>query len=116
MSNKPQSSGKSSEWMVAFVTHNITEAHIVAGRLESEGIKAILDHMAGQSAIGLTIGNWGEVRVLVHPSDYELALVILYPEDHDEIPDSTDDIVYYHDDFDDEDGDTDHDEDRDDDE
>jgi hypothetical protein len=114
MSDKPQPSGKSSKWMVAFVTNDITEAHIVAGRLESEGIKAILDHMAGQSAIGLTIGNWGEVRVLVHPAEYELATAILYSEEYDELPDTTDDIVYYHDDFDEEDSDGE--EDRDDDE
>lgn len=81
-------------WMVVYVTHNITEGHIVAGRLQSEGIMAILDHMAGMNAVGITIGSFGEVRVLVHPQNYEAALAILDVDEPGELPESTGYIVY----------------------
>jgi hypothetical protein len=96
MSDKPERrQGSRAEWMVAYVTHNISEGHIAAGRLQAEGIQAIIDHMAGMSAIGITIGSWGEVRVLVHPVDYDRALAILTPEEYDALADSTDDVIYY---------------------
>lgn len=84
------------EWMVAYVTHIITEAHIIVGRLQHEGIPAIIDHMAGRDAIGLTIGTWGEVRVLVHPENYDAALMLLFPEDADALDDGTqdDDVIH----------------------
>ncbi len=90
-------------WMVAYITHNLTEAHIIVGRLQSEGIPAMLDHMAGMSAIGITLGSWGEVRVLVHPENYDLALDILFPDEPDALADGTDDIIYYSGDDDDDD-------------
>lgn len=92
--NKPAQNNNAS-WMIVYVTHDLSEAHIVAGRLKSEGMMAIVDHMAGRSAIGISIGNWGEVRVLVHPNDYELAESILFPDLPDELEEQTDDIIYY---------------------
>lgn len=94
-----------SKWMIVYITHNLPEAHIIVGRLKSEGIMAIVDHMAGMSAIGVTIGAWGEIRVLVHPKDYDLAESILFPEEPDELEDGEDnpDIVYYSPDEDEED-------------
>ena len=89
-------------WMVAYVTNNLGEAQIVAGRLQSEGIPAMLDHMAGMSAIGLTIGRWGEVKVLVHPQNYELTLAILFPDEPDELPEGDGDNIIYYDDWTDE--------------
>lgn len=87
-----------SEWMVAYVTHSIGEAHIIEGRLQSEGIPVMLDYMAGRGAIGLTIGSWGEIRLLVHPKDYDYVQELLFPEEPDELPDTTDDIIYHWDD------------------
>lgn len=96
-----RNSNDKTEWMVAYVTHNLSEAHIVAGRLKHEGIPAIVNHMAGRSAIGITIGAMGEVRVLVHPQDYDMAQDILFPEGPDELPDSThDENTIYLDDWD----------------
>lgn len=91
MSDLQQSSN---HWIVIYITHNLPEAHIVAGRLEHEGIPAIVDYMAGRSALGLTIGTWGEVRVLVHPDDYEIAHLILFPDEPDQLPNNTNDINY----------------------
>jgi len=83
------------EWMIVYVTHELTDAHIVEGRLKSEGIMAFIDHMLGRSAIGITFGTWGEVRVLVHPKDYERASILLYPDEPDALPDGDEDIIYY---------------------
>ncbi len=92
MSNK-------TEWMVIYVTQHLNDAEIVAGRLKHEGIPAFVDHMAGRSAIGLTLGMWGEVKVLVHPTNYDVACEILFPDEPDELPDSTHDenTIYYDD-------------------
>jgi hypothetical protein len=93
-----RSSGASNEWIAVYITHNLPEAHIVAGRLEYEGIPAMVNQAIGRSAIGITIGRMGEVAVLVHPADYDRALEILDPEGPDELPDSTADVTYHWDD------------------
>ena len=100
-SNELSNTNGSVKWAVIYITHDITEAHIVAERLKSENIMAILDHMPGMSAIGITLGSFGEVRVLVHPAEYDRAYAILFPDELDELPDSIDDIAYYWDDDDD---------------
>lgn len=87
------------DWMIVYVTDNLNEAHIVAGRLEHEGIKAIVDYMAGRSAIGITLGSWGEVRVLVHPSDYDMAEAIL--SDEPDMLEPGDDTIIYDEGWDD---------------
>lgn len=80
--------------MVAYITYNIQEAHIVAGRLKHEGIAAFVYQQAGAGALGIHIGNLGEVRVLVRPRDYDKALEVLYPEAPDELPEDLDRIIY----------------------
>lgn len=95
LSNQPNNKN---EWMVAYITHNMGEAQIVAGRLQHEGIPAILDHMAGLSAIGITMGRMGEIRILVHPQHYELSQHILFDEDDDNaLPEGDEDVIYYDD-------------------
>lgn len=88
-------------WMIAYITNDIQEAGIVAGRLKHEGIMAILDHMPGMSAFGLTLGSWGEVRVLVHPNDYDLALDILNPPGPDQLEGGPEGDFIYNDEWDD---------------
>lgn len=83
-----------SEWMVVHVTYDFHEAHIVAGRLQSEGIAAMVHQQAGASAMGIHIGRLGEIRVLVHPQDYDLAISILDPEEADALPDDVDRIIF----------------------
>lgn len=82
------------EWMVAYVTYNFHEAHIIAGRLQSEDVAAMVYQQAGANAMGIHIGSLGEIRVLVHPQDYDLALNILYPEESDALPDDVDQIIF----------------------
>ncbi len=90
MQNRP-------EWMIVYTTHHSIDAQIVAGRLQHEGIPAILDQMTGRDAIGITIGNWGEVRVLVHPENYERAHAILFPEASELGEGDDDNVIYYED-------------------
>lgn len=87
--------------MVVHITHNLSLAHLVAGRLEHEGIPALVAPVAGASAMGLHIGMMGEVKVLVNPAHYDRALNILGAEGGDVpmLPDNTDNIL-----FDDDDG------------
>ncbi len=47
------------------VTHNTSEAHIVAGRLRSERIPTQILIYAGGAALGIIEGVLGEVRLLV---------------------------------------------------
>ncbi len=82
------------EWMIVYETPNDTEAHIVAGRLQVEGINAVVHRQPGAAALGITIGLLGSITVLVRPADYEQALSILEPDYLDELPDTTDDISY----------------------
>ena len=63
--------------MIVLSTDNQMEAHIVAGRLRSHKIQAWIHQEPSGSAFGITVGLLGEVRVLVHPHDYETALAIL---------------------------------------
>ena len=62
---------------MVFVTHNTSEAHIVAGRLRSEGIPTQILTYAGGAALGITVGVFGEVRLLVPADEAERARAIL---------------------------------------
>ena len=82
------------EWMVVYITYNFLEAQIVAGRLESEGIQALVYQEPGANAIGIRIGRMGEVKVLVRENDYDMAETILFPDEPDTLPDDTDRIIF----------------------
>jgi hypothetical protein len=86
------------EWMSVLATYNLAEAQIVAGRLQYEGIPALVNAPIGSAAMGI---DMGAIHVLVHPQNYERALEILHPEPLDELPETTDDITYKWDDDDD---------------
>ncbi len=82
------------DWMIVYETPVETEAHIVAGRLKVEGIQAMVYRQPGAAALGITIGRLGSITVLVKPPDYERALMILEPDELEELPNTTDDITY----------------------
>jgi hypothetical protein len=100
MSHLSRRPGSQTEWIIVYAASSDMEAHIVAGRLHHEGIPNIIERAIGAHALGISIGQLGEVRVLVHPSDYDQALEILEPEEPDSLPDSTTDITYYFEDDD----------------
>ncbi len=80
--------------MVVYITHSLADAHIVAGRLESEGVYTLIHREPGASALGIHIGRLGEIKVLVRPADFALAEAILYPEEPDALPDDTDRTIF----------------------
>lgn len=83
----------SQEWLTVYVTHNLTEAHIIAGRLQHHDIRCWVNEPIGRSALGITVGSLGEVSVLVSPEDYERALALLEQDASSQLPDSTGDVV-----------------------
>jgi hypothetical protein len=90
-SNKP-------EWLVVYTTYHFYEAHIVAGRLQSEGIPVMVHQQAGANAMGIHIGGLGEIHVLVDPANYEWAVAVLDSDSHAELPEDVDQIIYGDDD------------------
>ena len=80
--------------MVVFETSYESEAYVVAGRLNVEGIRAVIHRQPGAAALGITIGMLGAITVLVRPENYDRALALLEPEYPDELPNSTDDVTY----------------------
>ena len=62
---EPMGGANSERWWVIYETHLESDAHIVAGRLRAEGIPTQILSYAGASAIGITVGVFGEIRLLV---------------------------------------------------
>jgi len=75
--------------MVIYTTHDIRDAHIIAGRLAHEGIPHMIHTQPGASAMGLTLGGMA-VHVLVKPQDYDFAEELLFPDDDPYLVDDTD--------------------------
>ncbi len=72
------------EWKVIFFASGMTQAGIVAGRLEAEGIPTRLEYEAIGRIYGLTLNGLGEVKVLVPEADMEKARRVLsefYPQE-----------------------------------
>jgi hypothetical protein len=65
------------KWVVIRANVSPGEAVVVRGRLESEGIPAVLQQEAVGAVLGLTVGPLGSARVLVPESLAEQALAIL---------------------------------------
>jgi hypothetical protein len=68
-------------WMVVATTYGMTEASIIAGRLHSLGIPAVIHREAASAALALLVGPLGEARVLVPEAYYDLAMATLEPDD-----------------------------------
>ncbi len=69
------------DWMVVARTFGMTEASIIAGRLHSLGIPAVIHREAASTALALMVGPLGEARVLVPQAYYDLAMATLEPDD-----------------------------------
>ena len=54
-----------SESLVAVRTTNYMEAHIIKGRLESEGVPALLRYESAGLVYGITVDGLGQVKVMV---------------------------------------------------
>jgi len=69
--------GSEGEPVVVWEAANLMEAHVVKGRLESEGIPAIIRGEALATIYGLTAGNLAAAKVLVPAPLAERALDLL---------------------------------------
>lgn len=78
------------EWIAIHITHNLQEAHIMAGKLGANDVPSMIHQEAGATALGITLGHLGEIKVLVSPVDYERAAAILFPAADDQLEASTD--------------------------
>ncbi len=82
---KRESGAKGPDWIAVYITHNLQEAHIIVGKLRAYDIPAMIHQEAGAAAIGITLGNLGEIKVLVSPKDYERAANLLFPAENEPI-------------------------------
>ena len=67
------------ELVVVFVSNGRYAAEIAKGKLESEGIQAMLKYEAVSSVFPVTVDGLGEVKVLVRAEDEKQARKILEP-------------------------------------
>lgn len=89
---KRESGAKGPDWIAVYITHNLQEAHIIVGKLRAYAIPAMIHQEAGAAAIGITLGNLGEIKVLVSPKDYERAADLLFPAANEQIEASNEKI------------------------
>lgn len=82
---KQEGDAKGPDWVAVYITHNLPEAHIIVGKLRAHDIPAMIHQEAGAAAIGITLGNLGEIKLLVSPADFERASALLFPEDAERI-------------------------------
>ena len=64
------------DWVPVATARGVAEAHLIAGRLNNEGIPARVSQEAAGAALGLSVGL-GQIRVLVPEPLEARALVIL---------------------------------------
>jgi hypothetical protein len=60
---------KEEDWRVVHIASGMTNANIIVGRLETEGVPVRLKYEAAGTIYAVTIDGLGEVRVMV-PSNY----------------------------------------------
>ena len=76
--------GSDNEPVVVWEAANLMEAHVVKGRLESEGIPTLIRGEALATIYGLTAGNLAAVKVLVPAPLADKAITILFAEEVEE--------------------------------
>jgi len=82
------------EWVAIYITHSLQEAHIISGKLQTFDVPSMVHTVPGASAMGITIGNLGEIKVLIHPNDYDNAEKILFGNDSQQLEENTDKVQY----------------------
>jgi hypothetical protein len=64
-------------WHVVYTASGMTQAKIITGRLETEGVPTRLKYEAAGAIYAITIDGLGEVRILVPAEDLDRAGAIL---------------------------------------
>ena len=73
--------GPEPTWIVVATSSGVTEAAMIAERLRSLDIPAAVQYEPGAPAMGITVGPFGQARVLVPESFFEQATIALEPPD-----------------------------------
>ncbi len=93
MARKPaRKAARGQQWLAVYITHSLPEAHIIVGKLHAHDVPAMIHQEAGAAAIGITLGNLGEVKVLVSPADYDRAAELLFPSEDNQLEANLDKI------------------------
>jgi hypothetical protein len=77
--------------LVSVFSGNYLQAQIVKGRLESEGVPAMLRYEGAGLLYGITVDGLGEARVMVPEDLAEQAETILADQEYEEPDDMTED-------------------------
>jgi len=77
--------------LVSVFSGNYLQAQIVKGRLESEGVPAMLRYEGAGLIYGVTVDGLGEARVMVPENLADEAETILADQEYDEPDDMTED-------------------------
>ena len=77
--------------LVSVYSGNYLQAQIVKGRLESEGVPALLRYEGAGLIYGITVDGLGEARVMVPENLVEQAETILADQVYEEPDDMTED-------------------------
>jgi len=77
---KPTKPKNDNNFIVIYSTNSFEEAHIIRGKLESEGIPSMVQRESVAGALGLTVGRIGQVNVLILEKDYNEAYAILFDD------------------------------------
>lgn len=86
---------QNTDFRVVYTTHSYEEAHIIAGRLDHEGIQSAIQRESAAGALGITYGKIGEVNVIVRAEDYEIAHQILFPDTPPELDENNHEIDFH---------------------
>lgn len=65
-----------------YTTSGQLQAHVIKGRLESEGIPVLLRYDSGSTVFALTVDGLGEVEILVPREEAACARKILSQDEH----------------------------------
>jgi len=77
--------------LVSVFSGNYLQAQIVKGRLESEGVPAMLRYEGAGLIYGITVDGLGEARVMVPENLVEQAETILADQEYEQPDDVTED-------------------------
>ncbi len=67
---------KTTLWLDIYTTYDESEAAIIQGFLENEGIPCRVES-SRVSQIPVSVGKIGEIRIFVHPEDFDKAAKIM---------------------------------------
>lgn len=84
MSANQDEHGKPPELVRVWVTSGLLQAEIVKGKLEVNGIPALLQYESLGPVMGLTLDGLGEVRVLVPADKADIARALLEEAQEDD--------------------------------